>query len=83
MSNPAEVCRQNNVRSPVRTSWGFSQSTTSSVISTMPRPGVVNSKDVDELTHVDFRNPVNETAIAAADASMTFARLQRPRALRR
>jgi hypothetical protein len=40
MSNPAEVCRQNSVRSPTWTARGLSQSRTSRVISTSPRPRV-------------------------------------------
>jgi hypothetical protein len=38
MSNPAEVCRQNKVKSPVCTPCGLSQSRMSCVISTSPRP---------------------------------------------
>src|SRR5271167_3577884 len=40
MSNPAEVCRQNRVKSPAWTVCGLSQFRTSRVISTSPRPGV-------------------------------------------
>src|ERR1700677_531643 len=40
MSNPAEVCRQNKVKSPVWTVCGLSQFRTSRVISTRPRPRV-------------------------------------------
>src|ERR1700733_1215974 len=40
MSNPAEVCRQNNVRSPDWTAWGLSHFRTSLVTSTSPRPRV-------------------------------------------
>src|ERR1700722_15052843 len=40
ISNPADVCRQNRVKSPACTVWGLSQFRTSRVISKRPRPRV-------------------------------------------